>query len=92
MRLVRCLLSELDTAGHTYALETPLLLSSDVIPADVELGQRGIVLAGYPSSNNSGSSNSKVLVAEVRLSHANLKSGRRIAIAKTIIVPPQDKL
>ena len=43
MRLVRCLLSELDAAGHTYALETPLLLSSDVIPADVELGQRPIV-------------------------------------------------
>jgi hypothetical protein len=46
MRLVRCLLSELDAAGQTYALETPLLLSSDVIPADVELGQRPIV-GGY---------------------------------------------
>ena len=43
MRLVRCLLSELDAAGHTYALETPLLLSSDVIPADVKPGQRPIV-------------------------------------------------
>jgi hypothetical protein len=30
----------LDAAGHTYALEIPLLLSSDVIVADVELGQR----------------------------------------------------
>jgi hypothetical protein len=38
IRLVRCLLSELDAAGHTYALETPLLLSSDGIIADVELG------------------------------------------------------
>jgi hypothetical protein len=35
--------SELDAAGHTYALETALLLSSDVIPADVELGQRPLV-------------------------------------------------
>ena len=43
MRLVRCLLSELDAARHTYALETPLLLSSDVITADVELGQRPVI-------------------------------------------------
>jgi hypothetical protein len=43
MRLVRCLHSELDAAGHTYALETPLLLSSDEIVADVELSQRPIV-------------------------------------------------
>ena len=38
------LLSELDAAGHTYALETPLLLSSDVIVADVELDQRPVVV------------------------------------------------
>jgi hypothetical protein len=51
MRLVRCLLSELDAAGHTYVLETSLLLqkSSDVITADVELGQHpGIYISlGY---------------------------------------------
>ena len=33
------LLSELDAAGHTDALETPLLLSSDSIVADVEFDQ-----------------------------------------------------
>jgi hypothetical protein len=38
------LLSELDTAGHTDALETPLLLSSDSIVADVELDQGPIIL------------------------------------------------
>jgi hypothetical protein len=37
------LLSELDAAGHTDALEIPLLLSSDVVAADVELDQRPIV-------------------------------------------------
>jgi hypothetical protein len=46
MRLVRCLLSELDAAGRTYALETQLLLSSDVITADVELGQCPLVDRG----------------------------------------------
>ena len=40
------LLIELDAAGHTYALEIPLLPSSDVIVADVELDQRPIV-GGY---------------------------------------------
>jgi hypothetical protein len=34
------LLSELDAADHTDALEIPLLPSSDVIVADVELDQR----------------------------------------------------
>jgi hypothetical protein len=46
MRLVRCLLGELDAAGHTYALDLPLLLTSDVIAADVELDQRSIVGGG----------------------------------------------
>jgi hypothetical protein len=32
-------LDALDAAGHTDALETPLLLSSNLIIADVELGQ-----------------------------------------------------
>ena len=41
--LVRCLLSELNAAGRTYALETSLLLSVDVITADVELSQRPII-------------------------------------------------
>jgi hypothetical protein len=40
------LLSELDAAGHTDALEILLLLSSDVVPADVEFDQRPIV-GGY---------------------------------------------
>jgi hypothetical protein len=43
---VRCLLSELDAAGHTDTLEIIFLLSSDVIAADVKLGQRPIV-GGY---------------------------------------------
>jgi hypothetical protein len=38
------LLSELDAAGHTDALEMPLLLSSDVIVADIELDQRPVVV------------------------------------------------
>jgi hypothetical protein len=38
-----CLLNEFDAAGHTDALEIPLLLSSDAIVADVELNQRPIV-------------------------------------------------
>jgi hypothetical protein len=42
MRLVRCLLGELDTAGHTDALEFPLVFTSDDIAADVELDQRPI--------------------------------------------------
>jgi hypothetical protein len=37
------LLSELDAAGYTDALETLLLLSSDSIIADVELGQGPLV-------------------------------------------------
>ena len=36
------LFSELDAAGHTDALEIPLLLSSDVAVADVERDQRPI--------------------------------------------------
>ena len=38
------LLSEFDTAGHTDALEIPLLPSSDVIVADVELDQRPVII------------------------------------------------
>jgi hypothetical protein len=38
------LLSELDAAGHTNALETPLLLSSNIIVADIELDQGPVVL------------------------------------------------
>jgi hypothetical protein len=41
--LVRRLLSEFDAAGHADALEIILLLSSDVIAADVELDQRPVV-------------------------------------------------
>jgi hypothetical protein len=37
MRLV-CLLNEIDAPGHADALEIILLLSSDVIAADIELG------------------------------------------------------
>jgi hypothetical protein len=33
------LLNEFDTAGHTDALEIPLLLSSDVVIADAELDE-----------------------------------------------------
>ena len=44
--LVRCLRIEIDAAGQANALETPLLLSSDAITADVELGQRPIVGGG----------------------------------------------
>jgi hypothetical protein len=44
MRLVRCLRSELDATGHVDALEIPLLLSSDVVAADVELDQRPFYL------------------------------------------------
>jgi hypothetical protein len=47
--LMPILLSELDAAGHTDALEIPLLLSSDVIAADDELDQRPI--AGGVSAN-----------------------------------------
>jgi hypothetical protein len=36
---VRCLLSELDIAGHADALEILLLLSSDGIAADIKLDQ-----------------------------------------------------
>jgi hypothetical protein len=39
MHLVRCLLSELDATGHADALEIPLLLTSDVIAANIELNQ-----------------------------------------------------
>ena len=38
--------SEIDAAGHANALETPLLLRSDVIAADIELVQRPIVGGG----------------------------------------------
>jgi hypothetical protein len=44
--LMRCLHSEVDAAGHANALETPLLLRSDVIAADIELVQRPIVGGG----------------------------------------------
>jgi hypothetical protein len=53
MRLVRCLLGELDAAGHTYALESPLLLTSDVIAADVELDQRLHIGDSIGNSKNS---------------------------------------
>jgi hypothetical protein len=46
MRLARCLHSELDAAGHADVLDIPLLLSSNVIAADVELDQRPVV-GGY---------------------------------------------
>jgi hypothetical protein len=40
------LLSELDAAGQTDALEILLLLSSDVVAADVELDQRPFIGGG----------------------------------------------
>jgi hypothetical protein len=40
---VSAIISEIDATGHADALETPLLLSSDVIAADVELDQRPLV-------------------------------------------------
>jgi hypothetical protein len=47
------LLSEFDTAGHTDTLEILLLLSSDVVAADIELGQRPHIL--WTAVNNSSS-------------------------------------
>jgi hypothetical protein len=46
------LLSEFDTAGRTYALEIPLLLSSDVVTADVELDQRPHIFDGISNSDS----------------------------------------
>jgi hypothetical protein len=46
--------SEIDAAGHRHALEAPLLLSSDVIIADVELDQRPIVGVGCQSISGGG--------------------------------------
>jgi hypothetical protein len=46
------LLSELDSAGHTDALEILLLLSSDAIAADVELHQPPHILDGIGNSDN----------------------------------------
>ena len=46
------LLSELDAAGHTDALEMPLLPSSDVIVADVELDQRPHIGDGVGTGGN----------------------------------------
>jgi hypothetical protein len=40
------LLSELDAASHTDVLEIPLLFSSDLIVADVELDQGPVVGRG----------------------------------------------
>jgi hypothetical protein len=45
------LLSELDAAGHTDALEMLLLLSSDAIVADVELDQRPHIFDGISDSS-----------------------------------------
>jgi hypothetical protein len=45
--LVRCLLSELDTTGHTDALQMLLLLNSDVIITHIELGQCPIARGEY---------------------------------------------
>jgi hypothetical protein len=54
MRLCYCvvLLSELDAAGHADALETPLLLTSDLVVADVELDQGPIVADGIGKGSN----------------------------------------
>jgi hypothetical protein len=51
MRFVRCLLGELDAAGHTDALEFPLLLTSNVIAADVKLDQRPHIFDGISDSS-----------------------------------------
>jgi hypothetical protein len=50
------LLSELDV--HTDALEIPLLLSSDVVIADVELDQRPHIL--WIAVNNSSSTSGQM--------------------------------
>ena len=46
------LLSEFDIAGHTDTLEIPLLLSSDVVTADVELDQRPHILDNVGNRDN----------------------------------------
>jgi hypothetical protein len=46
------LLSELDAAGHTDAPEILLLHSSDVVAADVKLGQRPHAGDGISKGNN----------------------------------------
>jgi hypothetical protein len=51
-------LSELDAAGQTDALEIPLLLSSDVVAADAELGQRPHIL--WIAVNNSSSTSGQM--------------------------------
>jgi hypothetical protein len=45
------LLSEFDIAGYTDALEIPLLLSSNVVTADIELDQRPHILDGISDSS-----------------------------------------
>jgi hypothetical protein len=56
MRLVRCLLSELDAdaAGQADALELPLLRSFDAISADVQLDQRLHIGNGIGNGDNTG--------------------------------------
>jgi hypothetical protein len=44
--------SEVDAAGQANALETPLLLSSDGIVADVELDQRPVIPDGISKGGN----------------------------------------
>jgi hypothetical protein len=60
MRLVRCLLGELDAAGHTDALESPLLLTSDIIAADVELDQRPHIGDGIGNGDNTGAISAEI--------------------------------
>jgi hypothetical protein len=52
VRLMRCLLSELDAAGHADALEIPLLLGSNEVSADVELDQRPHIGDGVSKGGN----------------------------------------
>jgi hypothetical protein len=73
MLLVRCLHSEIDAAGHANVLETPLLLSSDLIAADVELDQRPRALTYLDISSNTA------LVDIIRT----------LAIPTTHLCPPQ---
>jgi hypothetical protein len=67
------LLSELDAAGHT-ALETLLLLTSDLVAADVELDQRpGAISSVNLLENSIGIDQAKVLASALQ-EHPALKS------------------
>jgi hypothetical protein len=76
------LLSEFDTAGHTDALEIPLLLSSDVVTADVELDQRPAIpdadseFLGKPWSILAASVTQVVIAGDIKLSEDRISLQR----------------